>query len=54
MGCELTFSREKAEQIQRLVEESTGKPCPCKTGQPCLLLPNDLRRLPIRVQPSAA
>ena len=48
LGCELLFSAEKAEKVQALVEESTGRPCPCKAGEHCPLLPNDLRVLPIR------
>jgi hypothetical protein len=25
-------------RVQRLVEESTGLPCPCKRGKPCPLV----------------
>ena len=38
-GCEVLFSAERAQAVQRLVEESTGKPCPCKVGRACPLLP---------------
>lgn len=40
-GCEVLFSAERAMAVQQLVEESTGKPCPCKVGRACPLLPRD-------------
>lgn len=38
-GCEVLFTREEAEAVQGLVEGATGKPCPCKQGVACPLLP---------------
>jgi hypothetical protein len=45
LGCELLFSVEKAEQVQRMVEEATGEQCPCKRSAPCPLLPASLKTL---------
>ena len=41
-GCEIMWGDDDAAKVQALVEESTGGPCPCKTGLVCPLLPVDL------------
>jgi hypothetical protein len=38
-GCEVLFSSERAQAVQDLIEGATGKPCPCKQGKTCPLLP---------------
>lgn len=38
-GCEVMWGDDKAGKIQRLIEESTGGPCPCKGGGRCPMLP---------------
>jgi hypothetical protein len=38
-GCEVLFSSERAQAVQNLIEGATGKPCPCKQGKTCPLLP---------------
>ena len=38
-GCEVLFSSERAQAVQDLIEGATGRPCPCKQGKTCPLLP---------------
>lgn len=35
--CEAMFGIERGLAIQAVVEKSTGKPCPCTTGEKCIL-----------------
>lgn len=49
-GCEIMWDVDRADQAQRLIEESTGRPCPCVTGERCPLLPADVQ-LPPPVPP---
>jgi hypothetical protein len=51
-GCEVLFSSERAQAVQELIEGATGKPCPCKQGMACPLLPR-LVKPPVLVTPAA-
>jgi hypothetical protein len=46
-GCEILFEREQAQAMQDLIEGATGKPCPCKNGVACPLLPKTGVVLPL-------
>ena len=41
-GCEVLWDAEDAERVQELMEQGTGKPCPCKRGKRCPILPRTL------------
>lgn len=41
LGCEVLFDEDEAKRMQELVETALGRPCPCKTGRGCPLLPED-------------
>jgi hypothetical protein len=41
-GCEILFDEADAELVMGLMEEGLGKPCPCKRGLRCPLLPKTL------------
>ncbi len=36
--CEVLFTVEQADAVQRLVQDGTGQPCPCTAGRACPLL----------------
>ena len=36
------WDAEDAERVQELMEQGTGKPCPCKRGKRCPILPRTL------------
>jgi hypothetical protein len=38
-GCEILFTQEQGDQMMVMVERVTGKPCPCKSGERCPILP---------------
>ena len=38
-GCVTLFGRERGADVNRMIEEATGEPCPCKQGGRCPLLP---------------
>ena len=50
-GCEVLFSSKRAQAVQNLIEGATGKPCPCKQGMTCPLLPKVEK--PAEVTPAA-
>lgn len=35
--CERLFGLERGAEVQAVVERALKGPCPCKSGQPCLL-----------------
>lgn len=39
--CGEMFGQERGEQICSLIQEATGKECPCKSGQPCPIAGGD-------------
>jgi len=41
-GCEVLWDAEDAKRVQELTEQGTGKPCPCKRGKRCPILPKTL------------
>ena len=45
-GCEVLWDAEKAQRVQELMEQGTGRPCPCKTGKRCPILPKTLAIVP--------
>lgn len=42
-GCEILFTRERAQAMQDFIEDATGEPCPCKQARACPLMPVDER-----------
>lgn len=40
-GCELIFTPDVAQKVQRTISEQMGGMCPCDVGQRCPLLPDD-------------
>jgi hypothetical protein len=38
-GCEILFTQEQGDKMMAMVERVTGKPCPCKSGDRCPILP---------------
>jgi hypothetical protein len=38
LGCELVWTTDMGAQAQRMIEDATGLPCPCKRGLTCPLL----------------
>lgn len=49
MQCERLFGATRGAEIQALVEESCGGPCPCKQGAPCPLTPGTQERPRLRL-----
>ena len=49
-GCEVLWDAEDAKRVQELMEQGTGKPCPCKRGKPCPILPKTLAVVSLRLQ----
>jgi hypothetical protein len=45
-GCEVLWDAEKAQRVQELMEQGTGKSCPCKAGERCPILPETLAVVP--------
>jgi len=45
-GCEVLWDAEDAKRVQELMEQGTGKPCPCKVGKRCPILPKTLAIVP--------
>lgn len=39
LPCEVAMGLIRGREIQELVEESTGRPCPCRLGHACPLEP---------------
>lgn len=39
-----------AKRVQELIEMGTGRPCPCKTGRRCPILPETLVAVPLYLQ----
>lgn len=37
--CEAIYGRERAAEVQAFLEGALGRPCPCKQGQVCPLMP---------------
>lgn len=37
--CMVLFGLDRAREVQRLIEDATGEPCPCARELPCPLLP---------------
>lgn len=46
-GCEVLFSKERSDALQKLIEGATGELCPCKQGRGCPLLPRRSNVAPI-------
>ena len=44
------WDAEDAKRVQELMEQGTGKPCPCKRGKRCPILPNTLAVLRLELQ----
>ena len=44
------WDEEDAKRVQELMEQGTGKPCPCKVGKRCPLLPKTLAVVSLRLQ----
>lgn len=42
-GCEVIWDLATADKMQELIEGATGQPCPCKRGQRCMVIPDDLQ-----------
>jgi hypothetical protein len=40
--CEVEWDLDKADQMQELIETSTGQRCPCYRGERCPLVPDDV------------
>lgn len=49
-GCEVLWDTEDAKRVQELMEQGTGKPCPCKRGKRCPILPKTLAVLRLELQ----
>ena len=49
-GCEVLWDAEDAKRVQELMEQGTGKPCSCKKGKRCPILPNTLAVLRLKFQ----
>ena len=49
-GCEVLWDAEKAQRVQDLMEQGTGKPCSCKTGKRCPILPKTVAVVSLLLQ----
>lgn len=49
-GCEVLWDAKDAARVQELMEQGTGKPCLCKRGKRCPILPDTLAVVPLRLQ----
>lgn len=38
-ACEVLWDVDRADQMEALVESSTGQPCPCRAGGLCPFVP---------------
>lgn len=45
-ACEAVYDMRTSEKVQALIEEATGKPCPCTGGLPCPLLSMSVKLVP--------
>ena len=49
-GCEVLWDAEDVKRVQELMAQGMGKPCSCKRGKRCPILPNTLAVLRLELQ----
>lgn len=52
--CEAIYGRDQADNIEQLITEATGQPCPCTRDLPCALLDSEGRNPLAEIIPRSA
>lgn len=52
-GCELLWDVETADRLQEMVEQATGRPCPCMEGLKCPIVSDPASLLQRQIEAAA-